>query len=419
MPAKKTKRRASGRLARIGNAKVTVIRHSRPAPDRHGPTKMALACTVFVVALAIGFVAFYDAGYYATGYAVIAEAPHFIVTAADASGGTASSTNFKLDVSMGEATVGKGTSASFSLTLGAMAYLSGDSTPPACTIKQSTGTPAEGATVTLTASCSDDTELKEIALYTDESGTMLKITDYGSPAAVSGAKANTTFLWQNAAIEEGTTVAWKAVATDTSGNEGESTSLAFTVGAAADTAKPTASKPVASPTSPQEGGTVTIISQLSDNMALASADLLVNGNVVDTAAVEGKTATATLKWMAGKAGTYAIKVSATDAAGNTAESSELVLTVVAGGCAGDRPADILGDCTEGFQSKTTYICDPSTRTWKPLAIEEPCEAPASPVAFIAVGVVALAVAAGAAVYILKVKKPAAKKAVPEAPATFG
>ncbi len=435
MPIKK---KAAGhkRAAKKGKVTVRVTYHSRPvkyAPDTLLPAKRAMAYAVFAIALAISMTAFYDAGYYSTGFAVVATAPSYIATVADASGGPASSNSFKMDVSMGEPVVGNGKSTNFGLTLGAMAFLGGDAMPPKCTIRQSTGAPARGAEVTLTTTCTDDIELKEIALYTDESGTMKKTTSYGSPAAATGTAKTVTFKWKNQAVTTNTTVTWKVIATDSSGNDGESTTLAFTVGGVPDTTKPVAGKPAASPTSPTEGTDVTVTSQLTDNKELAGADLLVNGEVVDSATVSGTSEKAEFAWTPPKAGTYTIKVAATDGAGNSAESAGLVLTVKAAvtGCKTEKPAEVLGECKDGIQTKTAYVCDAATKTWKPLETTGECEAPSS-VAFIALGIVALAVAAGAAYYLIKTGKikigkktepaeaPTAPQTPSEAPpATFG
>jgi hypothetical protein len=320
----------------------------------------------------------------------------------------------------------------YSLTLGAMGFLSGDSTAPVCTITQGTGTPGKGIANTLTATCTDDTELAQITLYTDEGGTMAASSTYGSPAAATGTEKSATFEWNNPQITIGQTITWKVSATDTSGNVGESATLAFTVGAVADTFKPTVGVPTATPAMPKEGETVTITAQVSDDTALATANLLVGTSITGSAPVTGKSATASFTWTAGKAGTYTIKVKATDAAGNTADSPPLTVTVVPPGAVAcdqaTKPADVLGDCVDGFQTKTTYICDSATGTWKPSESQQTC-APAPPIAFIAVGLVALAIALAAAVYIVKKKKPEmlaklktgkgdkGKKVQP--PATFG
>jgi hypothetical protein len=340
------------------------------------------------------------------------------------SGGSATSDSVSVTTSFGDSAIGESTSDSYSMALGAMAFLGGDSSAPSCTIKQSTGTPAEGATVTFTANCSDDTELKEITLYTDESGTMTMATNYGSPVVASGTAQTVTFDWKNAAIAQDTTVTWKVIATDTSGNEGESTTLAFTVGAAPDTTPPEAGKPAAVPASPTEGAEVTVTSDLTDDKGLASADLLVNGNVEGVTEISGTSATAEFSWVAGEAGTYELTVSVTDAAGNTAESDALVVTVGAGtgNCDPDtRPNDIPGTCQDGLQTKTTYVCDASTNEWKAVEKMEQCTAAPSSIAFIAIGIVAAVIAAAAALYIVKFRKPTAKKKgkVPEPPVTFG
>jgi hypothetical protein len=421
MPAK-TRRRAAARRPAKRKVSVRVTYHHRPAvralhADRHYHAKRVLAYTVFAVALAIGITAFYDAAYY-TGMVVLPTGTNYIMAVSDGSGGTGSSTNYKMAVSTGEASTGTGTSTSYSLTLGAMAFLGGDATVPTCTISQSTGTPAEGAEVSLTASCSDDTALQEIAFHTDESGTMAKSAATGAVIATTDATKTVGFAWKNAAVKSGTTVTWKIVATDSSGNTGESSTLAFTVGAAPDSTKPTAGKPTVAPTSPMVGSESAVTAALTDDNALASASLKVNGNPVSTATVTGKTATASFKWTPATAGTYSLTVVATDGAGNTAESDALVVSAITGECKAEKPADVLGDCNNGFQTKSTYVCDAATGTWKAMQAEQACNAP-TPIAFIAVGVVALAIALGAALYILKNKKAAVKGKTPAAPATFG
>ena len=424
MPARKRKKRAakSRKAARKRKTVVKVsygYKRAGRAPDRHVGTKRALAYIIFAVALAIGVTAFYDAAYY-SAYVVAPAGPTYTMMLADGSGGSSSSDNFNLAVSMGEAIVGEAGSDGCTLTLGGMAFLGGDTSPPDCTIEQSTGTPALGTMVMLTAVCTDDMGLEEIALYTDESGVMSKISDYGSPASVSGVEADATFVWTNAEIGTGTTVTWKVVAKDTSGNEGESTTLAFTVGGPPDLVEPTIGIPVATPGTPGEGAEVTITAELSDNIDLASADLLVNGEVVDSITLTGTSATAEFTWTAGAIGTYTLKVTATDAAGNSAESALVSMNVVSAVCDPEtKPDDTFGECVDGLQTVTTYVCDPTTGTWAPIESIEECAA-LPPIAFIGIGVIALAVALAAALYILK-KKPAApkgkKKGTP--PATFG
>jgi len=446
MPTK-TRKRAGGRrpVKRKVSVKVT-YHHKAAAPDRMLHAKAAMAYIVFAVALAIGITAFYDAAYYGgaitTGYVVLPASTTYTLAIADGSGGSGTSSSYKLAVSTGEAIAGRGTGSSYDLTLGAMAFLSGDTTPPTCTITQSTGTPLKGATVTLTATCTDDLGLNKVTLYTNENGAIQKIANfYGSPASVSGTDATTQFSWSNSNLNDGTVIVWKAVAADSSGNEGESSTLAFTVTAVAaggdtgggtdggtgggtdttDTTKPVVSKPIADPATPSEGVSVRITSAITDNTALASANLIVNNKVTETKTITGKSATAEFYWPAGKVGTYTIEVSASDSVGNNAKSAALNINVASGTCDEKlKPADLVGACTDGTQARTTYVCEASTGNWKTATTNEPCAT--SPVVFVAVGVVALAIAAAAAYYVLKMKPKQTKVAyteTPEAPATFG
>jgi|GEM_PF-5706709 len=456
MPTKRKGRTAHRKAAHAARVKVSVKYHHRAAvQDRHLHTKYGMAYAVFAIALAIGVTAFYDASYYNnTGFAVLmSSTPNYMVAVANSGGGTGSSTNYKLTISTAEPLMGTGSSAGYKLTLGALAFLSGDTTPPTCTITQSTGSPEEGSVVTLTAKCNDDTALATITLYTDESGAMVPITGYGSPASVSGTDATTAFTWSNAAIKAGTTISWKAIATDADGNDGTTAPLAFTMAAKAvtppsgggatgggstggsgtgtgiltDTVKPTADLPIAYPAAPTTGATVRITSNVADDTALSTASLVVNNLVVGTKMLTGTKGLADFSWPAGKQGTYTIEVAVSDAVGNTAKSPTLKLSVTSAACdAIQKPADLTGECKDGAQTVTTYVCNDNTGKWDAtiIPVTQPCGAPT--VTYIAVGLVAFAVAGAAAYYVLKVRPKAKMQApvetpaeTPEAPATFG
>jgi len=422
--------RKHGASSRKKNARKTKTRTYRYRSMQTAPSflvqphaRHGLVWAIFVAAALLATVAFIDAVYLATvPYAVIGSTGYGMQLTA-AGNGVATSTSYRLGMSFGEAAAGQATSTGYSVVLGSMAYLGGDSEAPKCTLSQSTGTPALGAAVTLTAACTDDVGLSKIELATDENGNMTRTTLYGSPAVASGTSFSTSFRWLNPATPVDRTVSWKVFATDTSYNEGGSSTLAFTVGAEPDTVKPRIGSIIINPPSPSVGTSASISAEATDNNGLAAATLMVNGIAASTVSLNGKAATPQFTWTPAQTGTYKLKVSVTDGAGNTADSNEAIagVGVPVVQCTSAKPADTEGPCTDdgnGKQQKsvTTWSCNTDNGQWKSTLSLQDCATGGNQSAdFIAIGLVAVAVAAGAGYYILKIRKKGGPE-LPSAPA---
>ncbi|MFH0829579.1 MAG: LPXTG cell wall anchor domain-containing protein [Candidatus Aenigmatarchaeota archaeon] len=389
----------------------------------HPRVQHGILWAVFVSATIIGAIAFIDAAYLSSvPYAVMGSTGYGMQLAA-AGSGMATSTSYRLGMSFGEAAAGQATSTGYSVVLGSMAYLGGDSDAPKCTLSQSTGTPALGAAVILTAACTDDVGLSKIELATDENGNMTRTGLYGSPAAASGTSFSTDFRWLNPATPVGRTVSWKVFATDTSYNEGGSSTLAFTVGAEPDTVKPRIGSIIINPPSPSVGTSTGISAEATDNNGLAAATLTVNGIATSAVSLSGKAANPQFTWTPAQTGTYRLKISVTDGAGNTADSNEAIVGVGVPvvQCTSAKPADTEGPCTDdgnGKQQKsvTTWSCNTENGQWKSTLSLQDCATGGNQSAdFTAIGLVAAAVAAGAGYYILKIRKKGGPE-LPSAPA---
>jgi len=397
-----------------GRIHVHNVHHGHP----HGE---GLAWAVFAAALLVAAFSFAGAWYYsATPFAIIPAGTNYQMALAVASDGTANSTNYRLTIGSGDAAAGTSKSTSYVLLLGSQAYLGGDNEAPVCSISQSTGTPAIRSTVLLTASCTDDVNLEKVELATDESGTLQKVSKYGSPKSVSGANASVTFNWLNTAVGVGKAVTWKVFATDTSGNIGESTLLAFTVGAPPDTTPPALGVVSVNPAKPAAGAEATVSVQATDETGLAGASLIIGNVTAGSVSLTGKAATVNLSWTPEKTGTYNASIIVTDGAGNIAHTDVISVIVIIPVFTCDpaiRPNDTAGPCLEvdvgvRKQTATHYTCDTDTGQWVPKITQQSCALPTPsgpPVAFIALGLVALVIAIAAALYILykrgKIKLP--------------
>lgn len=190
-----------------------------------------------------------------------------------------------------------------------------DSTAPTISITTPTTGQSVSGTVNVAANASDaGGNIANVSFYLDGSGSPFSI-DTSSPYGAS---------WNSATVGNGSH-SIVAKATDTSGNVGVSSAITFTVNnVVADTTKPTAAI-----TSPATGatlsGVVTINTAVADNVGVASVVLLIDGmsRATDT------TSPYSFSWDTSgyTDGAHALQITATDAAGNTQNSSILTVTV--------------------------------------------------------------------------------------------
>ena len=188
-----------------------------------------------------------------------------------------------------------------------------DTTPPAATITSPTSGNVSG-TVTVSASATDNVGVSRVDFY------------------VNGAKVgsdSTTpyqYAWNTTTLANGAATL-RAIAVDAAGNSGQSTlvtvNVANVVVPPPDTTSPSVS--IASPTSGNVSGTVTVSANATDNVGVARVDFYVNGALAgsDTAAPY-QYAWNTTGLANGAATLYA---RAFDAAGNSAQSAAVSVTV--------------------------------------------------------------------------------------------
>lgn len=207
-----------------------------------------------------------------------------------------------------------------------------DTTVPTTTITS----PSDGAQVygstSVTATASDDVAVSSVALKVD--GTVVA-TDTAAPY-------NFTV---NLTAQGSHTL--QTVATDSSGNVGQSAQIGVVV--PADTTKPTAAI-----TSPANGssvyGPVTVTADASDDRGVASVDLLVDGSVV----ASDSSAPYSFSWSATAVGNHTLQVVAHDAAGNDGSSAQITVTV---------PPDTTAPSAPGTLSAGTVTSTSAQLSW--------------------------------------------------------
>ncbi len=214
-----------------------------------------------------------------------------------------------------------------------------DTTPPTASITA----PAAGATLngvaTVTATATDDLGVAAVELHVDGA---VVATDTAAPYS---------FAWDTQAVPDGAhTLTVRAL--DPSGNAGDSAPVSVTV-ANNDTTPPTTGI-----TSPAAGavvsGTITVTTSSSDDVGVASVELLLDGNVIATATSAPWSLTWDTRTAANKART--LQARARDAAGNTGLSAPIGVTVDNGiGAAAFDPALQAPRCAVGYDG-----CDTGT-----------------------------------------------------------
>ncbi|MDC0712555.1 PHB depolymerase family esterase [Stigmatella sp. ncwal1] len=186
--------------------------------------------------------------------------------------------------------------------------------------------PAPGAsvsgTVQVTANASDNTGVSKVEFFIDN---VPVGSDTTTPYAYS---------WNSATATSGTHVL-TAKASDAAGNVTTSSAVTVTVtGGVSDTTPPTVSL-----TSPNAGasvtGTVSVTASASDNTGVTRVDFFIDGALVGQGVPSQPTGTYAYTWntASASAGSHSLQARAYDAAGNTASSSSVTVTVVSGAAA--------------------------------------------------------------------------------------
>jgi hypothetical protein len=188
-----------------------------------------------------------------------------------------------------------------------------DTTKPTVNIASPTGGNVSG-TVAVTANATDNVGVTKVEFYVNGS---LKATDTAAPYQYS---------WNTAALANGSATL-SAKAFDAAGNVGQSANVTVNVANAVqppvDATKPTVN--IASPTGGSVSGTVAVSANASDNVGVTKVEFYVNGSLkaTDTAAPYQYSWNTT----ASANGTATLYAKAFDAAGNSAQSTTVSVTV--------------------------------------------------------------------------------------------
>jgi hypothetical protein len=190
-----------------------------------------------------------------------------------------------------------------------------DTTPPAVSLTA----PADGATVsgtvTITADASDNVGVSGVSFKVD--GVLVGADDTASPYSVS---------WASGSVANGSHTL-SAVARDAAGNSATSTTVSVTVNNAP---APDTTPPLVSVTAPAAGATVsgqtTITANASDNVGVVGVTFMVDGLTIGS---EVTVAPYSLAWDSASVpdGSHTVTALARDAAGNTASSAGVAVTV--------------------------------------------------------------------------------------------
>jgi hypothetical protein len=198
----------------------------------------------------------------------------------------------------------------------------GDTTPPTVSIGSPTGGSVTGS-VTVSVSATDNVGVTRVELRVN--GVTVG-TDAASPFQLS---------WNSITVANGS-VQLTAAAYDAAGNVAVSAARTVTVSNASsgDTTPPSVSIASLSPSSSVVSGTVAVLVNATDNVGVHRVDLLVNGSIVGTS----NTAPFQMAWNSASMadGTATLTAKAYDAAGNSAVSAAMSVTV-----ANDKTAPVL------------------------------------------------------------------------------
>ena len=188
-----------------------------------------------------------------------------------------------------------------------------DTTPPVISLTSPTGGAVSG-TVTVTTSATDNVGVTRVDLLVN-----------GSVIA-SDTSAPFTFNWNSTSLA-GTNATLAARAYDAAGNSAVSQTVTVSVTSGAPPANPDTTPPVVKILSPASGsrvsGSVTVSVSATDNVALASVSLSIDGSTVATS----NSGSISYKWNTRKvpSGTHTISAVARDTSGNQATTSIQVI----------------------------------------------------------------------------------------------
>jgi hypothetical protein len=201
-------------------------------------------------------------------------------------------------------------SAAVTVTVASIALPPGpDTTPPTVSISAPPSGTVSGV-VTVTVSATDNVGVTRVDLLVN--GAVL----------ASDTTAPYTFNWDTTALA-GTTNTLVARAYDAAGNSGDSQTVTVTVASASGGSSQDTTPPTVAISKPSDGstvtGTVTINASASDNVAVTSLSVYVDGVLVTS----GNRSSMTYKWNTRKAasGAHTISAVAKDAAGNQATTT--------------------------------------------------------------------------------------------------
>jgi hypothetical protein len=204
----------------------------------------------------------------------------------------------------------------------------GDTTPPTVSMSApAAGAVVSGTNQTISASASDTVGVVGVQFLLD--GATFGVEDTTAPYSVA---------WNTTMVANGP-YTLSARARDAAGNIGTATAITVTVSnATADTTPPTASV-----TAPAEGATVsgspTVSATAGDNVGVVGVQFLLDGTPLGS---EDLTAPYSVTWntLAAANGPHTLSARARDAAGNSATSSAVTVTV--SNAAGSQPAVAYG-----------------------------------------------------------------------------
>ena len=190
----------------------------------------------------------------------------------------------------------------------------GDTTPPTAVITAPAPNATVSGTVTLTATASDNVGVAGVQFLVDNNA--LGAEDTTSPYGVS---------WNTTTVANGAHTL-TALARDAAGNTATSAAVTVTVAnAAADTTPPTATITAPAPNA-TVSGTVTLTATATDNVGVAGVQFLVDNNALGA---EDTTSPYGASWNTTTVanGVHTLTARARDAAGNTATSAAVTVTV--------------------------------------------------------------------------------------------
>ncbi|MBI4015547.1 MAG: hypothetical protein HY362_02425 [Candidatus Aenigmarchaeota archaeon] len=303
------------------------VRHAKyRIGHAHQDPSIPVAMLGIVVSL---FVAFSVASsfFQPTAY-VVSGGEEYVIDSGSAGGSPSdsSSSDYSGIATYTDEPVGEASSSDYTAVFGPLS--SGDSTPPVPqNTTQDKTLPNVGEAVTFSVEWEDDSGLDRAVVFIDEGAGFQQ----AKIITLTGTRATATYTWSGS-VPKDTVVKWKMIGYDTSDNSAESDVGSFTIGGK-DTVAPTIKDATATPEEPVIGDSILLFATVEDNVGLKKAQLVVGGNVVQTADIGGKTKTVvkfkydTSKLKAGAKINW--KITVEDGAGLKTESGSFSLTVKA------------------------------------------------------------------------------------------